>query len=139
MENENKKMVHNFWICSEKNFNLQSVKLTFLSFFQYKVCFSAICMLCKMSNMFKVNNEDTRIHKVNNRIKNKDTTAVVLAYLLLTLNTFHYLFYIVFICVYMCCWLWSVNCWLGLFFVVLMLCACCNQFRQSLGIYGEIR
>ena len=36
--------------------------------------------------MFKVNNKDTRIRKVNDRVKNKDTVDVVLASLLLTLN-----------------------------------------------------
>ena len=41
-----------------------------------------------MWNMFKVNNEDTRIHKDNNKVKNKDIVNVVLASLLLTLNTF---------------------------------------------------
>ena len=37
--------------------------------------------------MFKVNNEDTRIRKVNDEVKNKDTDDLVLASLLLTLNT----------------------------------------------------
>ena len=37
--------------------------------------------------MFKVNNEDTRIRKVNDEVKNKDTHDLVLAFLLLTLNT----------------------------------------------------
>ena len=41
--------------------------------------------------MFKVNNKDTRKRKVNNKVKNKDTVDVVLASLLLTLNTFHFL------------------------------------------------
>ena len=44
-----------------------------------------------MWNMFKVNNKDTRIHKVNDKVKNKDTVDVVLASLLLTLTTFHFL------------------------------------------------
>ena len=35
--------------------------------------------------------EYTRIHKVNNSVKNKDTVVVVLPFLLLTLNTFHFL------------------------------------------------
>ena len=30
------------------------------------------------------------------------------------------------------CWLWSVNCWLGLFFVVLMLCTCQNPAGKTL-------
>ena len=41
-----------------------------------------------------------------------------------TLDTFQFLlqsFY---------CWLWSVNCRLGLLFVVLTLCSCWNKFRQ---------
>ena len=42
-------------------------------------------------NMFKVNNKDTRICKVNDKVKNKDTIDVVLASLLLTLNTFYFL------------------------------------------------
>ena len=33
--------------------------------------------------MFKVNNKDTRIRKVNDKVKNKDTVDVVLASLLL--------------------------------------------------------
>ena len=49
------------YIREEKHFNLQSVKLTFLSFFQYKARISAFFKSCKMSNMFKVNNKDTRI------------------------------------------------------------------------------
>ena len=42
-------------------------------------------------NMFKVNNKDTRICKVNDKVKNKDTIDIVLASLLLTLNTFYFL------------------------------------------------
>ena len=41
--------------------------------------------------MFKVNNKDTRIRKVNEKVKNKETVDVVLASLLLTLSTFHFL------------------------------------------------
>ena len=41
--------------------------------------------------MFKVNNKDTRIRKINDKVKNKDTVDVVLASLLFTLNTFHFL------------------------------------------------
>ena len=41
--------------------------------------------------MFKVNNKDTRIRKVNDKVKNKDIVDVVLASLLLNLNTFHLL------------------------------------------------
>ena len=101
------------FIRDEKHFNLQSVKLTFLS---------------KIWNMFKVNNENTRIRKVNDKDKNKDTIDVALASLLLILNTFDFLLQ----CYY--CWLWSGNCRLGLLFVALTLCACQNlrnQFRQS--------
>ena len=63
----------------EKHFILQSVKHTFFLFFQYKACILAFFTSWKMCNMFKVNNKDTRIHKVNNKIKNKDTVDVVLA------------------------------------------------------------
>ena len=69
----------------------QSVKVTFLSFFQNKARILAIFTSCKMWNMFKVETTDTRIRKVNNKIKNKDTIDAVLASLLLTLNTFHFL------------------------------------------------
>ena len=41
--------------------------------------------------MFKVNNENTRIRKVNDKDKNKDTIDVALASLLLILNTFDFL------------------------------------------------
>ena len=44
-----------------------------------------------MWNMFKVKNKNTRIHKVNDKVKNKDTVYIVVASLLLTLNTFHFL------------------------------------------------
>ena len=102
-----------------------SIFQTYFSFFfQYKAHILAFFMLCKMWNMFKVNNLDTRIYKVNDEFKNKYTIDLVLAFLLLTLNTFHFLLQCFFY------WLWSVNCWLGLF-VVLMLCACWNQFGQS--------
>ena len=36
--------------------------------------------------MFKVNNKDTRIRKVNDKVKNKDTNDVVLVCLLLILH-----------------------------------------------------
>ena len=45
-----------------------------------------------MRNMFKVKNKDTRIRKVNDKVKNKETIDVVLASLLLTLNTFYFLY-----------------------------------------------
>ena len=106
----------------KKHFNLQSVKLTFLSFFQYKACILTFFMPCKMWNMFKVNNKDTKICIVNNKVKNKDTIDIVLPSLLLTLNISHFLLQ----CFY--CWLSSVNCWLGLLFVIQMFCACWNQF-----------
>ena len=41
--------------------------------------------------MFKVNNKDTSIRKVNDNVKNKDTVDVALASLLLTSNTFCFL------------------------------------------------
>ena len=63
--------------------------------------------------MFKVNNKDTGTCKVNDKVKNKDTVDVFLASLVLKLNTFHLLLQ----CFY--CWLWSVNCRLGLLFLVL--------------------
>ena len=114
------------YIWDEKHFNLQSVKLiTFLSFFQYKARILGYLTSCKMWKMFKVNNKGTRIPKVNNEVNNKDTLDVVLVSLLLNLNTFHFLLQ----CFY--CWLWSVNCWRELLLVVLTLCVCWNQFRQS--------
>ena len=79
------------YIWEEKRFNLQSVKLTFLSFLQYKARILAFFTSCKMGNMFKVNNKDTRIRKVNDKVKNKGTVDIVLASLLLTLNAFHFL------------------------------------------------
>ena len=50
--------------------------------------------------------------KLTIKLKNKDTIDVVLASLLLTLNTFQLQCF--------CCWLWSVNFQLGL----LLLCVC---------------
>ena len=41
--------------------------------------------------MFKVNNKDTRICKVNDKVKNEDTVDAVLPSLVLTLNKFHFL------------------------------------------------
>ena len=41
--------------------------------------------------MFKVNIKDTRIHKVNDKVNNKDSVDVVVVPILLTLNTFHVL------------------------------------------------
>ena len=111
-----------------KQFNLQSVKLTFLSF-QYKAHISKLFTLCYMWNMLKVNNKDTRVCKVNNKVKYKDPVDVILTSLLLFLNTFHFLLQ----CFH--CWLWSINCWLRLLFVVLMLCACWNEFRQSFHLW----
>ena len=101
----------------------------FFLFFQYKSRIFAFFTSCKMGNMFRVDNKDTRIRKVNIKAKNKDTVDVVLATSLLTLRTFHFLLQ----CFY--CWLWSVNCWLGLLFVNLMLCACWNQFGQSFHLW----
>ena len=117
------------YIREKKQFNLQSVKLTFLSFLQYKARISSFFMPCKMWNMFKVNNKDTKIRKVNNKVKNKDTIDIILPSLLLTLNIFHFLLQ----CFY--CWLSSVNCWLGLLFVIQMFCACWNQFSESFHLW----
>ena len=41
--------------------------------------------------MFEVNIKDTRIRKVNARVKNKDTVDIVLVTLLSTLSTIHFL------------------------------------------------
>ena len=41
--------------------------------------------------MLKVKNKETKIRKVNYKVKNKDTVDVVLATLLLTLSVFHFL------------------------------------------------
>ena len=88
-------------------------------------------MLCKIWNMFKVNNKDTRTHKVNTKVNNKDIIDIVLISLLLNLNIMHLLLQ----CFY--CWLWSVNCQLGLLLVVLILCTCwCwNEFRQRFHLW----
>ena len=48
---------------------------------------------------------------------------------IMTLNTFHLFLQ----CFY--CWLWSVNCRLGLLLVVLTLFACWNQFRQIFNLW----
>ena len=93
---------------SKKQFDLRSFKLTCRSFLKYKARILVFFTLCKMWNMFKVNN--------------KYTVDVVLASLL-TLNTLRFLLK----CSY--CWIWSVNCRLWLF-VARTLCACWNQFRQ---------
>ena len=111
--------------------SLQSVKVTFLSFFTSRARILAFFTLCKMWNMFKVNIKDTIIRKVSDKVKYKDTIDVVLASLLLTLNKCHFLLK----CVYCC--LWSVNWRLELLFVVLTLRACWNQFRQSFHLWGN--
>ena len=77
------------YIREEKHFNLRSVKLTFLSFFQYKARILAFFTLCNKDT--RIYNKDTRIRKVNDKVKNKDTVDVVLVSLLLILNTFHLL------------------------------------------------
>ena len=105
------------------------LNLLFFLYFQCKSHTSAFFTSCKMWNMFNVNHKDTRIRKVNDKVKNKDIVDVVLASLLLTLNTFHFLLH----CFY--CWLGLVNCRLGLLFVVLMLCACWNQLRQNFHLW----
>ena len=89
-----------------------------------------------MWNMFKVNNKDTRIDKVNDKVKNKDTVDVVLASLVLTLNTFDFLLQ----CFY--CWL------LFLFYMLIACLGCCLLFwlfvsaeinLSKVFIYGETR
>ena len=109
------------YIWQKKHSNLQSVKIsTFFSSFRYKARISAYFASCKLDN-----NKNTRMRNINDKVNNKDTVDVVLVSLLLTLNTFHFLLQ----CFY--CWLWSVNCQLGLLLVVLTHRACWNQFRQS--------
>ena len=81
-----------------------------------KHVFRHVFTSCKIWNLFKVNNIDTRIRKINGKVKNKDSVDVVLASLWLTWNTVHFLLQ----CFYL--WLRSVNCQLGLMFVVLTLC-----------------
>ena len=111
LKNDNIRGSH---IWKKKHLNLQSVKARISAFFTSR----------KMWHMFKVNNKDTIIRKGNDKVKNKDIAEVVPVSLVLTLNTFNF-----------CCWLWSVNCRLGLVFVVLMLCASWNQFRQSFHLW----
>ena len=115
-------------IREEKSFNLQSVKPTFLSFFSVCSTYFDVFILYKIWNTLKVNNKDTRIRRVNNKVKNKDTADVVLVSLLLTLNTFHFFLQC------FCHWPWSVNSRLGLF-VVLTFCDCWEQFRQSFPLW----
>ena len=92
-------------------------KAYFCIFFScIKHVFRHVFMSCKIWNLFKVNNIDTRIRKINGKVKNKDSVDVVLASLWLTWNTVHFLLQ----CFYL--WLRSVNCQLGLMFVVLTLC-----------------
>ena len=106
--------------------------LFFFFFLQYKARILAYFTSCKMWNMLKVNNKDTRIHKVNDKVNNKDIVDVVLVSLLLDLNTFHFLLQ----CFY--CWLISVNCRLGLLLVVLTLRAWWINLGK-VSIYGETR
>ena len=70
--------------------NLSNV-LTFFLFFQYKARILTYFTSCKILNMFKVNHEDTRIRKVNNKVNKEDTVNVFLVSLLITSNTFHFL------------------------------------------------
>ena len=88
----------------------------FIFFSCIKHVFRHVFTSCKIWNLFKVNNIDTRIRKINGKVKNKDSVDVVLASLWLTWNTVHFLLQ----CFYL--WLRSVNCQLGLMFVVLTLC-----------------
>ena len=75
-------LIHTKHIYGQRT-NLKQVHLeaSILTFFRW----------CKLRTMFKVNNKDTRIHKVNDKVKNKDTDDAILAYLLLTWNIFHLL------------------------------------------------
>ena len=66
-------------ICNLQNFSF---------FFQYRARILPFFTPCKIWNMFKINNEDTRIPKVNNKFKNKD----VLLPVLLALNTSYSVF-----------------------------------------------
>ena len=67
-----------------KNTSTCNLETFFLSFFQYKVRILAFFTSCNIWNMFKANNKDTRIHKANNKVKNKESNDFVLACLLLT-------------------------------------------------------
>ena len=78
--------------------NTSSYKLLNLfsfHFFQYKARISAFFTSCKMRDIFKVNNKDTRIRKIDDKVKNKDSPDIALASLLLTLSSFHFLLKIV--------------------------------------------
>ena len=66
-------------ICNLQNFSF---------FSQYRARILSFFTPCKIWNMFKINNEDTRIPKVNNKFKNKD----VLPPVLLALNTSYSVF-----------------------------------------------
>ena len=52
--------------------------LNIIFFFQYKTRILIFFTSCKMWNMLKVNNKDTRIRKVDDKVKNTDTVDVVL-------------------------------------------------------------
>ena len=93
-----------------KHFNLQSVKLSFLSNLQHKTGILAFFTSCKMWNIFKVIKTPEYV--------DVDTVDVVLASILLTLKAFDFLWQ----CLY--CLLWYVQCRLGSLFVVLTLFAC---------------
>ena len=124
-------ILHIFGRKSAINSICNLLNLLFFIFSSIKHVFRNFFTSCKMWSMFKVNNKDTRIRKVGDNVKNKNTIDVVLASLLLTLDKFHFLLQ----CFY--CWLWSVNCRLELLFLVLMLCACWNQFRQRFHLWGN--
>ena len=96
-------------VWEERHFNLHIVKLiTFLYCSQYKTRISAYFTLCKMWNMFKVNNKALEYVKLTIKLKIK-TPLTLFWSLLLNLNIFHFLWQC------FCCWLWSVNC-----------CGCCG-------------
>ena len=67
---------------------LQLLKMSKMVFSSIKDVFFTSC---KMWNMFKVNLKGTRICRVNDKVKNKDTVDVVLTSLLLFLNKSHFL------------------------------------------------
>ena len=86
-------------------------------------------MSCKMWNMFKVNNKDTRMRIVNGKADNKDTVDFVLVSLLLNLTTFRFLLQYFYFWLFQLIAGWVVAC--------PTLCACWNRFRQSFHLWGN--
>ena len=115
----------------ERHFNLQPLKpITFLSFFLYKtrVCHISRHERCEICSKLTIKTPEYVKFTIN-KANNKDTVDVILVSLLLDLNIIHFLLQ----CFY--CWLWSVHCRLGSLLVVLTLCGCWNQFRQSFQLW----